>query len=64
MRGGRGWCGRSRQSRAWGSRSPRWPADEILANLARYCTRINETINDSGHQSGVRNPPRPPCKWR
>ncbi|WZU32866.1 hypothetical protein Rruber_02352 [Rhodococcus ruber] len=35
-------------------------ADEILASLARYCTRINETINDSGHPSGVRNPPRPP----
>ena len=24
-------------------------ADEILASLARYCTRINKTINDSGH---------------
>ena len=24
-------------------------ADEILANLAHYCTRINKTINDSGH---------------
>ena len=24
-------------------------ADEILASLARYCTRINKTINDSRH---------------
>jgi len=24
-------------------------ADEILASVARYCTRINKTINDSGH---------------
>jgi transposase len=24
-------------------------ADEILANLAHYCTKINKTINDSGH---------------
>ena len=24
-------------------------ADEILANLANYCTRINQLINDSGH---------------
>jgi transposase len=24
-------------------------ADQILANLAHYCTRINKTINDSGH---------------
>jgi hypothetical protein len=24
-------------------------ADEILAGLAHYCTRINKAINDSGH---------------
>jgi transposase len=24
-------------------------ADEILSNLANYCTRINQLINDSGH---------------
>ena len=25
------------------------PADEILTNLANYCTRINKAFNDSGH---------------
>jgi hypothetical protein len=24
-------------------------ADEILANLANYCTRLNQLTNDSGH---------------
>ena len=24
-------------------------ADEILANLANYCTKINQLTNDSGH---------------
>ncbi len=24
-------------------------ADEILDNLANYCTRINQLTNDSGH---------------